>query len=87
MAKQTEQVILPVIIIAITRHEGLVMDLLILHAVQRQPLRLSKGKSMMMCFFFFFSPFPVGRVTLVRVAMGVEKGSRGNLAFEGEVNE
>lgn len=84
MAKQTEQVILPVIIIAITRHEGLVMDLLILHAVQRQPRRLSKGKSMMMCFFF---SFPVGRVTLVRVAMGVEKGSRGNLAFEGEVNE
>lgn len=43
MAKQTEQVILPVIIIAITRHEGLVMDLLILHAEQRQPLCLSKG--------------------------------------------
>lgn len=30
------------------------------------------GKSMMMCFFF-----PAGRVTLVRVAMAVEKGSRG----------
>lgn len=33
-----------------------------------------KGKSMMMCFFFLL---PVGRVTLVRVAMAVEKGSRG----------
>lgn len=33
-----------------------------------------KGKSMMMCFFFFFS---VGRVTMVRVAIAAEKGSRG----------
>lgn len=45
MAKQTEQVIFPVIIIAITRHEGLVMDLLILHGPQKQPARLSKGKA------------------------------------------
>lgn len=60
------------IIMAITRHEGLVMDLLILHALQRQPLSLSRGKSMMMCLFF-----SVSRVTLVRVAMAVEKGSRG----------
>lgn len=72
-ANQTEQVIFPVIIMAITRHEGLVMDLLILHVLQRQPLSLSRGKAWW-CIFFFFS---VGRVTLVRVAMVVEKGSRG----------
>lgn len=41
-----------------------------------------KGKSMMMCFFL-----PVGWVTLVRLAVAVGKGQRGNLAFEGEVNE
>jgi len=45
MANQTEQVIFPVIIMAITRHEGLVMDLLILHAPQRRPLSLSGGKA------------------------------------------
>lgn len=44
MAKQTEQVVRPVIIIAITRHEGLVMDLLILHAGLRQPRCLSKKR-------------------------------------------
>lgn len=72
---QTEQVIFPVIIMAITRHEGLVMDLLILHALQRQPLSLSRGKAWWyVCGFFFFFP---GRVTPVRVAMAVEKGSGG----------
>lgn len=45
MAKQTEQVIFPVIIIAITRHEGLEMDLLILHAPQKRPQCLSKRKA------------------------------------------
>lgn len=70
-ANQTEQVIFPVIIMTITRHEGLVMDLLILHALQRQPLSLSRGNAWW-CVFF-----PAGRVTLVRVAMAVEKGSRG----------
>lgn len=48
---QTEQVIFPVIIMAITRHEGLVMDLLILHALQRQPLSLSWGKAWSCVFF------------------------------------
>lgn len=45
MAKQTEQVIFSVIIIAITRHEGLEMDLLILHALQKQPACLSDRKA------------------------------------------
>lgn len=71
-ANQTEQVIFPVIIMAITRHEGLVMDLLILHALHRQPLSLSRGKAWW-CVFFS----PRGRVTPVRVAVAAEKGSRG----------
>lgn len=69
-ANQTEQVIFPVIIMAISRHEGLVMDLLILHDLQRQPLSLSRGKA-------WWCVFSVGRVTLVRVAVSFEKGSGG----------
>lgn len=82
MAKQTEQVIFPVIIIAITMHEGLEMDLLILHALQKQPPCLSKRKAWW-CGVFF----AVGGVTLVRVAARAWKGQQGNLAFEEEVNE
>lgn len=42
----------PVIIMAITRHEGLIMDLLILHVLRRQPLCLSGRGSIMMCLFY-----------------------------------
>lgn len=70
MAKQTEQVIFPVIIIAITRHEGLVIDLLILHARKRNHCACQKEKHDDVF-------YAAGRVTLVRVAVGVEKGSRG----------
>jgi hypothetical protein len=42
---QIEQVIFPVVIMSIISHEGLVMDLLILHVLQRRRLRLSWGKA------------------------------------------
>ena len=76
IANQTEQVIFPVIIMAITRHEGLVMDLLILHVLGRRLVSLSKGGKRDDVFSFFFL-FLQWCVTLVRVAMDVEKGSRG----------
>lgn len=81
-ANQTEQVIFPVIIMAITRHEGLVMDLLILHALQRQPPSLSRGKTWWCVFFFFFLLGDSGKT-----CDGCWKGQQGILAFEGEVNE
>lgn len=59
MAKQTEQVIFTVIIIAITMHEGLEMDLLILHARQKQP-RACQGEKhddVGFVFSFFFWVF------------------------------